>query len=86
MVPTLQIRKLRLKDAMLAAKLPEAVLLTPSLPRALGFETEEQVLTSNQSCKHFLRPENGPILFTGRSHHPSSLRAMLSPTPQESGL
>ena len=57
-----------------------------SLPRALGFENEEQVLNSNQSCKHFLRPENGPVLFPGRPHYPSSLRAMLSLTQQESGV
>lgn len=44
MAPTLWMRKLRLKDEKLVAKTLEPGLPTPSLPRALGFETEERGL------------------------------------------
>lgn len=41
MVPTLRIRKLRLKDATLAAKLPETALLTP-YPEHLGLRMKSR--------------------------------------------
>lgn len=68
MVPILQMRKLRLKGETLAAKIPEPGLLTPC-PEHVGLRMRSGYWNSKQSCSHFLGPENGPVLFTGRSRH-----------------